>query len=201
MAGASSYLETLNRVMEGDYDDATDEEKREAVKDVIQVCSAAAGAVAVQPVPFVDTILISPIQIAMVQAVGRIHGSTLDRKSVLEILSTFGASLVAQNVMIAAAKFVPFAGWAVAIAMAYALTYAIGEVSDYYFSHGRGVAPDDLKTMFKRVYKEKKKEKTDAHKDDETLKEKLEQLQEARAAELISEEEFERKKEELLAGF
>ncbi len=201
MAQESSYLETLKRVMEGDYDDATEEEKREAVKDVIQVCSVAAGAVAFQPIPFIDTVLISPIQIAMVQAIGRIHGSKLDKKSVLEILSTFGASLVAQNVLMAAAKFVPFAGWMVAIAMAYALTYAIGEVSDYYFSHGRGVPQDDLRTMFDRVYKEKKKEKTAAHKDNETLKDKLDQLREARMSELITEEEFERKKEDLLSDF
>jgi uncharacterized protein (DUF697 family) len=87
------------------------------------------------------------------------------------MLSTFGASLLAQNAIIAAAKFIPFAGWVVAISMAYALTYAIGEVADHYFKNGRGVSAEELKSMFDRVYTEKKKEKQEAHEDNDALKE------------------------------
>lgn len=197
----AKWTETLKRVTEGGYDDAGPEERREAVRDVIKVCSIASAAVAVQPVPLVDTALLAPIQIAMVQGIGRIHGHRLDKKSVLEILSTLGASIVAQNVIMAAAKFVPFLGWAVSISMAYALTYAIGEVSDYYFRSGRGVSSDELQDMFKRVYEEKKKEKTAAHKGNATLKEKLEQLNKAKEAGILTDEEFERKKEEILQSF
>src|SRR5262252_5665825 len=149
-----SYMETIRRVLDGDYDDATDEEKARAVKELVQVCSVAASALTIQPFPILDSALIAPVQIAMVQGIGRIHGYKLDKKSVLEILSTFGASLVAQNVIMAAAKLIPFLGWAVTISMAYALTYAIGEVSDFYFRNGRGVSSSELKTMFDRVYKE-----------------------------------------------
>jgi uncharacterized protein (DUF697 family) len=197
----ASYLDTLERVMKGDYQDASPQERAEAVRDVIQVCSAASAAVAWQPIPLVDTVLISPIQIAMVQAIGRIHGYKLDQKSVVEILGTFGASLVAQNVIMAAAKLIPFAGWLVGMSMAYALTYAVGEVSDHYFAHGRGSSQQDLREMFDKVYKSKKAEKQAVHRSNTTLKDKLEQLEEARAAGLLGEEEFEAKKQELLAGF
>lgn len=197
----ASYLETLERVINADYADATPEEKADAVRDVIQVCSAASAGVAWQPIPLVDTILISPIQIAMVQAIGRIHGHKLDHKSVVEILGTFGASLVAQNVIMAAAKLVPFAGWIVGMSMAYALTYAVGEVSDYYFTHGRGVPPQDLKQMFDKVYKRTRAEKQAQHKGNASLKDRLEQLGEAHEAGLLSKEEFEAKKQDLLAGF
>src|SRR5207244_8725602 len=152
------YAETWKRVMEGDFGSAGDDEKRRAVKELIEVCSIAAGAVTIQPIPFIDTALIAPIQIAMVQAVGRVHGHKLDKKSVLEILSTLGASIVAQNVIMAAAKLVPFRGWLVTISMAYALTYAIGEVSDLYFKTGRGVSADVLKEKFQAIYKEKRDE-------------------------------------------
>ncbi len=197
----ASYLDTLERVMKGDYQDASPQEKADAVRDVIQVCSVASAAVAWQPIPLVDTVLISPIQIAMVQAIGRIHGFKLDQKSVIEILSTFGASLVAQNLIMAAAKFIPFAGWIVGMSMAYALTYAVGEVSDHYFRNGRGVDQQDLQEMFDKVYKTKRAEKQAEHKSNETLKDKLVQLKDARAAGLLTEEEFEAKKQELLAGF
>lgn len=197
----ASYTEILDRVMRGDYADASPEERRDAVQGVIQACAVAASAVTVQPFPFLDAALITPIQIGMVQAIGRIHGHQLDRKSVLEILSTLGASIVAQNAVMAAAKFVPFLGWLVTLSMAYALTWAIGEVSNHYFENGRGVPEEDLQAMFKRVYAEKRREKQAANKGNETLKDKLEQLKAAYEAELIDEEEFRRKKEELLAGF
>ncbi|MBS2029840.1 MAG: DUF697 domain-containing protein [Deltaproteobacteria bacterium] len=197
----TSYMDTLKKVLEGGYDNADDATKTAAVRDLIQVCSIASGAVAIQPIPFLDVALISPIQIGLVQGIGRIHGQKLDKKSVLEILSTFGASLVAQNVILAAAKFVPFFGWVVGPAMAYALTYAVGEVSDFYFRSGRGVAAEDLRSMFQKVYKEKRAEKEAANKDNATLKDKLAQLNDAFKSGLLTDEEFNRKKEELLRSF
>jgi uncharacterized protein (DUF697 family) len=148
-----------------------------------------------------DTALIAPIQIGLVQGIGKIHGYKLDKKSILEILSTFGASIVAQNLIMAAAKLIPFFGWVVTISMAYALTWAIGEVSDHYFRNDRKVDPDELRAMFDRIYKTKKDEKAKEHKRDDSLKAKLEQLKEARKAGLLTEEEFEAKKAALLADF
>ena len=195
------YSEVLSRIARGDYDDASPEDREDAVRKLVQICSAAAAAVTVQPIPFLDTALISPIQIGMVQGVARIYGHRLDTKSVLEMLSTFGASILAQNVMMAAAKFVPFLGWLVTISMAYALTWAIGEVSEHYFKNGRGVPASELQEMFKRVYREKRQEKERAHKDNETLKDKLQQLKAAFDSGLLSEQEFQQKKEDLLADF
>lgn len=197
----STHLETLKRVLDGDYDDATEAEKRRAIRELVQVCSVAAGAVTFQPFPLLDTALITPIQIGLVQGIGRIYGHTLDKRSILEILSTFGASIVAQNVIMATAKLIPFFGWVVTISMAYALTWAIGEVSDHYFKNGRNVDEDELRAMFERVYKAKKDEKSKEHKRDGTLKQKLEQLREAHKDGLLTEEEFEAKKAEVLASF
>jgi len=197
----ATYLETLRRVMDGDYENASQAEKDGAVRDVIQVCSIAAAAVTIQPVPLLDTALVAPIQIGMVQAIGRVHGYKLDRKSILEILGTFGASLVAQNVIMAAAKLIPFAGFLITTSMAYALTWAIGEVSDHYFRNGRGVPEGELRDMFKRVYEQKKAEKQAQNKGNDTLKDRLEQLKKAYEAGLLTDEEFGRKKEELLRAF
>jgi uncharacterized protein (DUF697 family) len=193
-----SYVDTLGRVMGGDYKDATAVEKALAVRDLVQVCSIAAGAVAVQPIPILDIALLAPIQIGMVQGIGRIHGYDLDRKSVVEILSTFGASLVAQSVIMTAAKLLPFFGWAAALSMAYALTYAIGEVSDHYFKTGRGLSSEDLRDMFEKVYRRTRAEKEASAKADGGLQAKLDQLAKAFEMGLLTEEEYARKKEDLL---
>lgn len=195
------YLDTLNRILEADYEGSTDEEKAESVKEIITVCAVAAAAVTVQPFPLLDIALITPIQIGMVRGIGRVHGYSLDKKAIIEYLSAFGASLGVQAAILAGAKFVPFAGWVVAIAMSFALTYAVGEVSDYYFKNGRGVSNDELKKRFERVYKEKREEKINEHKKNKSLKDKLEQLKKAKEAGILTDEEFEAKKQELLSGF
>jgi uncharacterized protein (DUF697 family) len=197
----SSYVDTLKKLVQGDYMEATAEERAKASAEVVQMSSIASAAVAVQPFPLVDALLITPVQILMVQAIGKIHGYTVDKKSVLEILSTLGASLVTQNLIIAAAKLVPFAGWMIGVSMAYALTWAVGEVSVHYFRGGRGMAKEDLETMFQKVYREKRAEKDGAHQNDPSLKARLEQLNEAREAGLLTEDEFTAKKEEVLKSF
>lgn len=197
----SSYAETFQRVLEGDYQDATPDERREAVREVIEMGSAAAAAAAIQPLPLLDVLLISPIQIGMVQAIGRVHGHRLDQKSILEILSTFGASVLAQNLIISSAKLVPFAGWIAAPAMAYSLTWAVGEVSEHYFAGGRGIEPAELREMFRKTYRSKKEEKVAAHRGDGSLKERLEQLAEAHRAGALTDEEYEAKKAEILRDF
>lgn len=197
----ATHLATLRRVLDGNYDDATEAEKARAVRELVQVCSVSAGAMTVQPIPLLDTALITPVQIGLVQGIGKIHGYKLDQKSIIEILSTFGASVVAQNLIMAAAKLIPFFGWVVTISMAYALTWAIGEVSDHYFRNGRNVDEAELKAMFERIYTTKKEEKSKEHKRDSSLKAKLEQLKEARKAGLLTDEEFEAKKAAVLADF
>jgi len=197
----ASHTETVRRIMKGDFGNATEEEKVQAVEDVKKACSTAAAAVAIQPVPLLDVALISPIQIVMVQAIGQVHGHKLDKRSALEILSTFGTSILAQNAILSAAKFVPFAGWLVSVSMAFALTWAIAEVADYYFRSGRGASAAELKSMFKKVYKEKRAEKEKAHGSDGTLKDKIKQLNEAFESGLLTQEEYDKKKEDLLASF
>ena len=197
----ATHLATLRRVLDGNYDDATEAEKARAVRELVQVCSVSAGAMTVQPIPLLDTALITPVQIGLVQGSGKIHGYKRDQKSIIEILSTFGASVVAQNLIMAAAKLIPFFGWVVTISMAYALTWAIGEVSDHYFRNGRNVDEAELKAMFERIYTTKKEEKSKEHKRDSSLKAKLEQLKEARKAGLLTDEEFEAKKAAVLADF
>lgn len=195
-----SYADTLRRVMDADYADASAEDKANACRELVTVCSVAAGAVALQPIPLLDAAIVLPIQIGMVQGVGRVHGYTLDRKSVIEILGTFGAGLVAQNIMMATAKMIPFFGWIASAAMSYALTWAIGEVAEHYFRSGRGMSQDDLRSMFKETYAEKRAEREQALKRAPSLKERLEQLEEAKKAGLIDEEEYLAKKQAILAA-
>jgi uncharacterized protein (DUF697 family) len=192
------YLETISRVMHGSFENATDAEKLGAVRDVTIVCSVAAAAVTVQPVPLLDIALLAPIHIAMVQAIGQVHGHKLDAKSVVEMLATFGGSLVTRSVLGSVVKVIPVFGWAASASMAYAMTYAIGEVSHCYFTSGRGLSSTQLRSMFRSVYDAKRAEKTEAARANETLKERLRQVTDAYEAGLLTEDEYRKKKEDVL---
>jgi uncharacterized protein (DUF697 family) len=191
------YVETIHRVLQGNFDDATEAEKLAAVREVTLVCSVAAAAVTIQPLPLVDLVLLAPIHIGMVQAIGRVHGHDLEPKTVVEVLASFGASLVARGVVLSALKIVPVFGWAASASMAYAMTYAIGEVSHSYFASGRGLSASKLKSMYRSAYESKKREK-EAGAAREDLKRKLRDLVDAYEAGLLSEEDFRKKKEDLL---
>jgi uncharacterized protein (DUF697 family) len=149
------YKETVKRILQGDFEGASEEEKRGAVKNLTASCTAAATVIVLQPVPALDVWLLLPVHIGLVQGIAHIRGYHLDKKSVLEILRTIRQSLLVQHVTIAGAKLVPGIGWLVAIAAANALTYALGEVSDFYFRRGRSMLPSELRAMLDRTFKER----------------------------------------------
>ncbi len=191
-------LETIARVMHGNFENATDAEKLAAVRDVTLACSVAAAAITVQPVPLLDIALLAPVHVGMVQAIGQVHGHKLDAKSVVEMLATFGGTMVTRSILGSVVKVIPVFGWAASASMAYAMTYAIGEVSHCYFASGRGLSSTQLRSMFRSVYDAKRAEKAEAAKANETLKEKLRQITDAYEAGLLTAEEYREKKEQVL---
>src|SRR5258708_2634337 len=149
------YKEARQRILEGELDAASEDEKSGAVRELIVASSAAATVIALQPFPFLDIWLLAPIHVGMVQGIARIRGYRLDKKSVLEILRTLRQSFIAQHTTIAVSKLVPAFGWIASISAANALTYAIGEVSDFYFRMGRSILPAEMRAMLDRVFRER----------------------------------------------
>lgn len=197
----AAYKDTLHRIMRSDFDDVSNADKASTIEEIKTVCSVAAAAAAFQPVPVVDVLIISPIQIAMVQAIGRVHGHKLDTRSVIEMLSTFGTSILARNVICTVVKLVPFGGWALAASVSYSLTYATGEVADCYFRSGRGASASELKAKFKEVYEKTKSAKQADYKTQGKLKDRLEQLREAHEAGHLDAEQYEAMKQKILTDF
>ncbi len=106
----TGHAEVIDRVMHRDCGGGSEADHHEAVQGVSHACSAAA--ITIQPSPLVDTALPAPIQIGMVQAIGRIHGHRIDTRSVLDLHSVLRAPIVAQDVVMAAAELTPpLGGW------------------------------------------------------------------------------------------
>jgi uncharacterized protein (DUF697 family) len=143
---------TLKRVLDGETDVASDEEKEQTVRRLIHTGCAAAVVATLQPLPVVDTALIMPIQVGMFQGIGRVHGHRLDKKSVWEILNNVKTGLVTQHATLIAAKFVPAAGTLLAACVAHGLTYSVGVLADSYFRTGRTMVPEAMQSTLKRAY-------------------------------------------------
>lgn len=147
------YREQLKRIRDGEFDDAPDEEKTRAVQDLIRTSATTAAAAALQPIPFADTAVLLPIHVGLVRAVGRLRGYDVETKQALEIMWTCRANMLTQHSLMAAAKFVPYVGWIVAVSTAHALTYSLGAVVDLFFLRDRQMPSDELRTKLKSLYK------------------------------------------------
>ena len=159
----SAFRNCIRAIRQGRLDDASPAEKDATVNALIYSSSAAAGLVALQPVPFLDLVLLIPIHVAMFEGIGRVRGYHLDKKSILETLKTWRRSLLVQQTTVIVPKLVPVFGWAVSAASAHALTYAMGRLADYYFRTGRSMLPAELRAMLGRLYRERLEELRKSH--------------------------------------
>jgi uncharacterized protein (DUF697 family) len=200
------FHQTLKRVLDGDFDLASAEEKDQAVRRLINTGCAAAMVAALQPVPGLDVALIAPIHVGMVQGIGRVHGYSLDKKSVLEIFRNVRSGLLTQHATLFAAKLVPAVGTILAVSVAHGLTYAVGALGDYYFRAGRNMMPEVMRATLHQAYAEHL-ERTCKSKWCEvraffqrrpSAKRQLRELERDRRAGLVSDDEAERRVGEIL---
>lgn len=107
------------------------------------------------------TMAIIPLQMKMVYAIGKAHGYELDRTHIKELLATLGVGLTSQYVEEFARKLIgglfrKVAGGlggalgrqATSSALAFATTYALGQVAKQYYAGGRTLSMEKLRASF-----------------------------------------------------
>jgi uncharacterized protein (DUF697 family) len=147
----AAYRETLLQL------DATTGELREhhtrrLIPTVIGYSSLAAAAGAI-PVPFVDLVLIPGIQTKMIHALAQQSGRAENATRFLELSASMGVGLLARQAIREVSKLIPYVGSAVAGAVAYGSTYALGRAFLTYLQQvHEGHAPDAK--LIKQLYQE-----------------------------------------------
>lgn len=134
--------------------------REENVDEVIKSAALLAGAVAVEPVPFADILLITPVQAKMVLHIGKIYGFELTPERALEIARELGATvaygLAARQVMRGIAKMaLPVIGGLITAPAVYGWTFALGRLAQNYFERKHAGLPFE-KTDKNRVIQEAK---------------------------------------------
>ncbi len=132
------------------------------VEKLLIFFSSACAATAVQPIPFADIFILTPIQLYMGTLIAEARGYKFSMSEIYkEIIGVLGLSFLAQQTAIGLYKLgLPFIGGFMTIPLVFILTYAIGKVMDFYFvskTQGKTLTKDDLKNFFKQARKDAKK--------------------------------------------
>ncbi|GGR47086.1 hypothetical protein GCM10008959_05210 [Deinococcus seoulensis] len=112
--------------------------REENVEEVIKSAALLAGAIAVEPIPFADILLISPVQAKMVLHIGKIYGFDVSSERAREIAQelgvTFAYGFAARQVMRGLAKLaLPVIGGLITAPAVYGWTFALGRLAQNYF--------------------------------------------------------------------
>ena len=141
--------------------DLTDEAK---VSRITHIACATCAGIAIQPIPFADIFVLTPIQAYFATRIAAIRGLPVSESDasdwIKEIIGMVGLGIVAQQTAIAVWKLVTFGlGSFLTIPLVYGLTYAIMKVADAYFSakaRKEKLSEDQIKAIWQSAFREGK---------------------------------------------
>lgn len=163
---------------------ASVETKRETAKQLSHAGATICAAIALQPIPIADVLVITPIQILLVQAIGRVYGVPLSSKTALEIATNIGLGIILQQIFIALVKAgLPLMGGLVVSTYVYTATFYMGKAAQIYFEKGRPLTKQELEQI----------QNTRSR-----AEERLKELDQLKKSNLITEEEYKNKRIKIL---
>ena len=112
--------------------------REENAEAVIKNAAMLSGAVSIEPLPFADMLILTPLQIKMVLHIGKIYGFDITPERAGDIVRELGATvaygMMARQVMRGVAKIaLPVVGGVVTSPMVYGWTFALGRMAQTYF--------------------------------------------------------------------
>jgi uncharacterized protein (DUF697 family) len=142
-------------------DSKTDETK---VDQVIIMGATACAAIAIQPIPFADIIILTPLQVFFATKIAAIRNVPISKEESYEVIKQFmgvvGLGMLAQQFAIGVWKVGTFGiGSFLTIPLVFSLTYALLRLCDlYYINRAKGVTltNKELKKYFKKMKREGK---------------------------------------------
>jgi small GTP-binding protein len=132
--------------------------RRAAAQKLVRTSTLLSLVAGLEPFPLVDIPILLSNQIRMVMRLAALYNEPLQAGPTKELLITIGTGLAFRYVAEEAAKAVPIGGDLVSGAIAAAGTWALGQVALEYFEAGKQLNRVQLNQMFRRFYKQFRKE-------------------------------------------
>lgn len=152
-----SYAERIKNYIGGDFSQSGPDERKKICAEVRELAARAGALIAPMPIPFADIWTITPVQIAMVQAIGNIYGYKISGKNLKAVFATVAGGWVGQQICLALFKIgLPGAGGFGGAAFVYVWTHAIGRTAEAYFSSGMSIGPKKLGEIRKQSFEDQR---------------------------------------------
>ena len=136
---------------------------KEKSDKIIHLFCATCAAISIQPIPFADTFVLTPLQAYMATRLASIHGISVTKASawenVTDLGKVIGLGLLAQQVALGLYKIgLPGLSGLTTIPLVYALTYGIGQLlNEMYLRRSKNkdkMTEKEIKEMWKKMKKE-----------------------------------------------
>lgn len=139
--------------------DLTDDAK---ITRICTIFGTTCATLAVQPIPFADVFILTPIQGIMGKKIADIRGFNISnagmKEILIEIASLLGLGALAQQFALGLYKVgLPGLAGFTTIPLVFGITYAMGKAMDYYFLKKIKGEKIDI-ALFREYYKDMKKE-------------------------------------------
>ena len=149
-----------------------------------------AAAVAAIPIPVADVVVILPLQLAMVAAIGALYGVDVSWRRAIELLTTVGAGVGLREAARQLVKLVPGWGSVVSAAIAFSGTVALGEVAILLFKNEVGLDPDELRRVYEAAADQARKQFGDHRTEVEGAAQQIDRLRSALDAGTLTQAEY-----------
>jgi uncharacterized protein (DUF697 family) len=113
---------------------------------VIQA-AAAAGTIALMPLPVASFVPLITLQVGMVLNIAGLYGYPMTLARARELIATFGAGFGARMLFQQLAEVVPVAGWVLSAAVAASTTAAMGYAAIQWFDRGEKVSAESMRVL------------------------------------------------------
>ena len=140
--------------------DRINKSKEERSKKIIRNYALSAATVAVEPIPIVDSILLAPVQIAMVIHQGKIYGIKVTKTVASGLINTLGLSFIGHELFLILVGFFPGMKQVLGPSIAFSLTWVSGLIVNELFASGNlNPTKEQLKQLSQKYKGELKKAK------------------------------------------
>jgi small GTP-binding protein len=131
--------------------------RRQLSRKLILNASVLNAIIAAVPVPFLDIPLLLASQVRMVLRIAAIYGESLSVRHARELLTTMAGGVLLRYLASELGAFVPVIGWMAAGIVTGLGTWAMGRVAVAYFEAGRRLSGEQLRQMYKRLWRRPRK--------------------------------------------
>lgn len=132
----------------------TEEERRarraEALK-LSAIVGAAGGIISMQPIPFADNVILTPMQIWLVVRIGQMYGQSMTQDAALKLLGTLGFGFAAQHATVALYKLIPGLTFGLGPFTVFGFTVLLGAVTALFYERGRTASKAERSAMLSGI--------------------------------------------------